>query len=272
MAVTMSIAVDLPNGLTLDGVAQGEAAGPALVLLHGLTDSWHSFDLVLAHLPSSVRTVAISQRGHGDSGKPDTGYRLRDFAADLVGVLDRLEIERALVVGHSSHGLVAQRVALDHPHRVSGIVLESAFATLRGNTDLERFVRERIAPLRDPIDPAFVREFQSGTFGRPIPEPFLATMVAESLKVPARVWREAFEALLTEDLSQQLAAIAVPALLICGASDPLFTPDRQTALAAALPNSTLAVYAGVGHTPHWEEPRRFAADVAAFTLRNGPGT
>lgn len=270
MALLRSISVELPNGLTLDGIEQGEADGPALILLHGLTDSWRSFDLVIPHLPSSIRTIAISQRGHGNSGKPDTGYRVRDFSADLVCLLDKLEIERAFIVGHSSHGLVAQRLALDHPQRVSGIVLESAFATLRGNKELEQFVSERIAPLRDPIDPAFVREFQSGTFRRPVPETFLATMVAESLKVPARVWREAFASLLTEDLTPSLAAVAAPALLICGDRDPLVTPDRQAALRAAIPGSTLAVYSGVGHSPHWEEPPRFAVDVAAFTLRKPP--
>lgn len=259
--------MDLPNGVTLSGVDQGDTGGPAVVLLHGLTDSWRSFELVLPHLPPSIRAVAVSQRGHGDSSKPDSGYRVRDFAADLIAVLDKLEIERAVVVGHSSHGLVAQRFAIDHSERTSGIVLESAFATLRGNTALETFVRDRISPLRDPIDPAFVRKFQTGTFLRRVPKPFLDAMVAETLKVPARVWREAFEALLQEDLTSEVSAIAVPTLLIGGTGDALVTPERQQALASAIPAATLTLYDGVGHSPHWENPHRFAADLAAFVAR-----
>jgi pimeloyl-ACP methyl ester carboxylesterase len=87
-----------------------------------------------------VRAIAVSQRGHGDSDKPEAGYRIRDFAADLAGFFNALGLASAVIVGHSSHGLVAQRFALDHPSRTAGIVLESAFATLRGNPDAARFV------------------------------------------------------------------------------------------------------------------------------------
>jgi pimeloyl-ACP methyl ester carboxylesterase len=261
------ITVGLPNGVTLSGVEQGDPDAPSLVLLHGLTDSWRSYELVLPHLPSTVRALAVSQRGHGDSTKPDAAYRIRDFAADLAALLDRLAIDRAVIVGHSSHGLVAQRFALDYPRRASGIVLESAFATLRGNAGLEAFVAERILPLRDAIDPAFVRDFQNGTFLRPLPQPFLDAIVLETLKVPARVWHAAFQGLLKEDLTSELAALAVPALLIGGTGDTLVTPTQQQRLASAIPDATLIMYEDVGHSPHWEVPRQFAADLIAFVCR-----
>lgn len=72
--------VTLPSGLTLSYAEQGDQSGPALVLLWGPTDSWRSYEPVLEAIPPSVRTIAVSQRGHGDSGKPRTGYRVQDFA------------------------------------------------------------------------------------------------------------------------------------------------------------------------------------------------
>ena len=72
---------DVGKGVRLEYVEQGDPAGVPVVMLHGVTDSWRSFERVLPHLPPSVRAIAVTQRGHGDSSKPDTGYRTRDFAA-----------------------------------------------------------------------------------------------------------------------------------------------------------------------------------------------
>ena len=66
-------------------------------------------------------------RGHGDSSSPADGYRIADLAADVVALLDALEIERAVIVGHSMSTWVAEQIAIDHPERVLGLVLEGAF-------------------------------------------------------------------------------------------------------------------------------------------------
>lgn len=259
--------VRLRNELSLSCVDQGEREAPATVLLHGLTDSWRSYERVMGYLAPSIRAIAVSQRGHGDSDKPEGGYRIRDFASDVLDLLDRLDVARAVVVGHSSHGLVAQRFAIDHPERTAGIVLESSFAALRGNRDLEKFVRSRIATLSDPIDPDFVREFQAGTFHKPLPRSFIDAAVMDSLKVPARVWKAAFEGLLQEDHTSELREIVVPTLIVWGDQDSLITRGQQDELFSAIPRSELLVYEGMGHSPHWEEPRRFADDLAAFVHR-----
>jgi non-heme chloroperoxidase len=264
------VTVSLPNRLTLSCVDQGDRKAPAVVLLHGLTDSWRSFERVLPHMPGSLRAVAVSQRGHGDSDKPKTGYRIRDFASDLADLLDALNLARAVIVGHSSHGLVAQRFAIDHPARTTGIVLEGSFATLRGNEDLEEFVASTISMLRDPIDPDFVRKFQEGTFLKPVPRSFIDAAIADTLKVPAHVWRAAFEGLLLEDHTSELRAIEAPTLIVWGDQDTLITRDRQEELVSEIPDAELVVYKGVGHSPHWEEPERFAADLVAFLDRVGP--
>ena len=103
--------VTLGSGLTLSYAEQGDRSGPTLVLLPGPTDSWLSYQPALERIPPSIRTIAVSQRGHGDSDKPATGYRVEDFAADVVPLLDALRIERAVLAGHSGSCLVKNDVA-----------------------------------------------------------------------------------------------------------------------------------------------------------------
>ena len=124
-----------------------------------------------------------------------------------------------------------------------------------------------VSGLTDPVDPGFVREFQEGTVARPVPPAFLDTVVRESLKVPARVWQAVFEGFLGADFSARLGEIEVATLIVWGDRDAICPRSEQEALATAIPGARLVVYPGAGHAPHWEEPERFAADLAAFAER-----
>src|SRR5690606_6022132 len=116
------------SGLCLECAECGDDAAPAVLMLHGVTDSWRSFEGVMRGLPPDVRGVALTQRGHGGSEKPEEGYRTRDFARDVVEVADALRLERFALLGHSLGATNAMRVAIDHPERVSALVLAGAFA------------------------------------------------------------------------------------------------------------------------------------------------
>jgi non-heme chloroperoxidase len=135
--------VTLASGLTLSYTEQGDGPDPAVLLLPGPTDSRRSYQPVLDLLPHEIRAVAVSQRGHGDSDKPNTGFGVEDSAADVVPLLDALGIDRAVMTYHSGSCLVARRVALDHPDRVSGLILEASPTTLRDDAQLLAFRRIR---------------------------------------------------------------------------------------------------------------------------------
>jgi non-heme chloroperoxidase len=109
------------------------SATATLLILHGVTDSWRSFERVLPHLPQSIHAFALTQWGHGDADRPLTGYGFHDFAADVAAFVDTLQLGRAIIVGHSMGSGVAQRVALDYPDRVLRLVLLGSFADLRTN-------------------------------------------------------------------------------------------------------------------------------------------
>jgi pimeloyl-ACP methyl ester carboxylesterase len=257
--------VTLGNGLTLSYAAQG--AGRDVVLLPGPTDSWRSYQLVLNQLPASLRVVALSQRGHGDSEKPATGYRVIDFASDVVQLLDELGIERAVLVGHSGSCLVARRVALDRPDRVPGLILEASPTTLADDARLRGFVESVVSGLEDPIGPDFARDVVVDTSSDALTPALLDELAAELLKVPARVWNEMFADLLTYDDLADLGRMIAPTLLLWGDADALVSRDMQDQLVNRIPGAELRVYPKLGHTPRWEDPARVAADITAFCAR-----
>lgn len=232
-----------------------------MLLLHGFTDSWRSFEPVLPHLPASIRAVALSQRGHGDADRPTAGYGPRDFAADVAAFIDALDLGRVVVVGHSLSTIVAQRFALDHPTRTLGLVLVGWRGYPRQPTVAA------LASLEDPIDPGFVRAFLAASLARPVPPAFFDAMVRESLKVPARVWQAVVEAFQADDFSAEVSTIAVPTLIAWGERDASCPRSEQEALATTIAGARLVAYPGAGHCPHWEEPARFAADLAAFVAQ-----
>ena len=254
--------VTLTNGVRLSYAEQG--AGPALVLLPGPTDSWRSYAPLMAQLPPTIRAIAVSQRGHGDSDKPPSGYGVADLAGEVPLFLDAVGVERAVVAGHSGAGLVARRVALDDPERVAGLVLLAAPTTLHDNAALEGFVASVVAELTDPVDPDVARALIGDTSGASVPPSFVDDMVTDVLKVPARVWQQVFAGILAYDDTSELHRIGAPVLVVWGDADDLVGRSMQDALVAALPQGELRVAAGLGHSPHWEDARRVATDVVAF--------
>lgn len=255
---------ELDDGVALSFSERGATVGHAVVFLPGPTDSWRSYEPVLAAYPGDRRVVAVSLRGHGDSTKPPSGYGIEDLARDVVPFLDALGIERAVLAGHSGSCLVARRVALDAPHRVAGLVLEASPTTLRGDAELLRFVDGVVADLIDPIDPGFARAFVADTSADGLDQGLVERLVEDVLKVPVPVWKEMFGSLYDYDDTANLNQLSAPAVLIWGAADQLVPRTMQERLLQLLPQSELFEYRGAGHTPRWEQPERFARDVEAF--------
>jgi non-heme chloroperoxidase len=259
--------VTLANGITLQYVERGSTTGVPVVFLHGVTDSWRSFEPVLERLPAAVRAFAVTQRGHGLSSKPYEAYGYADMAEDLRGFMDAIELPSAIIVGHSMGSLVAQRFVINDPQRVAGLVLIGGFRTIYRHPGLTEFWDTAVSELRDPIDPGFVRDFQLSTLARKVPTDFLNSVVVESLHVPARVWRATFRHFLwTPDFSSGLTRYGGPALIAWGDRDAFASREDQEGLRRLISDSRLVTYAGAGHAVHWEDPARFADDLLEFVF------
>jgi non-heme chloroperoxidase len=251
--------------IELPYVEQGDVTGIPVLMLHGVTDSWRSFEPVLPHLPEDLRVVAVTQRGHGDAPKPEGPYLIEDMARDAIDLLDEMEIERAVVVGHSMGSWVTQRILIDHPERVIGAVLAGSFVGSPARDPALVAAMRELANVPDPITAAYAREWQQSTLERTIDAGQMDVFVRESLKVPPRVWTEAFNGFAELDQGGELWDVRVPTLLVWGERDAFVPRETQDGLLEALEDARLEVYEGVGHAVHWEQPLRFARDVAAFS-------
>jgi non-heme chloroperoxidase len=149
-------------------------------------------------------------------------------------------------------------------------VLEASPSTLHGDPRLTELVETVVSSLADPIDPAFARSFVVDTSSDAVTPDLQDQLVTEVLKVPARVWRETFAGLLGYDDLMELGRITAPTLLIWGDADGLVRREMQEELLRRLTSASLVVCAGLGHTPRWEDPQRFASAVAAFVRRLRP--
>lgn len=257
--------VAVARGVSIPYVDQGARDGVPVVLIHGLGDSLRSYELVRAHLPRDVRALVPSLRGHGDADRPDQGYTPADHAGDIAVLLHDAGVDQAVIAGHSSGSQIAQLFAVTYPQRTRGLVLIGAPGPHPNRAATAEMTVE-VAALADPIDETWLRDFAASTIAGPVPETFLDMIVAEARKVPARVYRAAWPGIRDFDLSGDLHRITAPSIIVWGDQDrvPIATREAQDQLVDAIPDARLIIHSGAGHSPHWEQPERFATDLASF--------
>lgn len=261
--------VTLANGVRLEIAEKGPRDGTPVVMLHGITDSRRSFDPIWDQLPNDWHSIAVSQRGHGASDQRPLSYSIGDFAGDIALLADVLDLPPMVVVGHSMGTSVALQLAADRPDLVRALVGIGTFAQYGDKADLRAYRDSGVAALQDPVPDTVAREFQLSTLANPIDEAMLEVMVRESRKVPAHIWRAAFDGLLEDRFCAGIPTIQSPVLLVWGSADTHARRADQDLLRSALPNARLLVYEQVGHALHWEEPVRFANDLANFVASLG---
>ena len=247
--------VTLASGIRLRYVEQGPADGPVVLMLHGYGDSSFSYSAVRPLMPSTMRVIVPDQRGHGDSDRPEGRYAIDDFASDALELMDALSVKEAVVVGHSMGSLVARRMAERAPSRVKRLVLVGTTSVLRN--DAVSAMRRDVEALTEPVDPKFVREFQSSMFHRPAPQAFLEQLIADSMKLPAHVWKSALDGIVNDTTIDR--PVRVPTIVIGGDKDVVFSVAEQRAVADAIPGAEFVLLKDVGHGVHWEDAQALAS-------------
>ena len=257
--------VEVRTGVRMPYLEQGDPSGVPLVLVHAVGDSQRIFEGLLDRLPAAIHAFAPTLRGHGDAGKPPSGYRSSDFAADIAAFLEAMHLDAAVIAGASSGGLVAQRFALDVPDRILGLVLLGSPLTFVNKPAAQALWDSAVKSLTDATLPAFVRSFYEDTLSLSVADELEDTARRESLRVPAFVWRETMRGILDDDFRDELHGIAVPTLVAWGDADTVLPREEQEMLARLIPGARLVVYPGAGHMFYWDDPGRVAGDLAAFT-------
>lgn len=259
--------VQLRTGVRLRYAEQGDTQGEAVILLHGLTDSWFSFSRVLPLMPASWHVFALDQRGQGESDRPASGYTMADLGDDVLAFMDTMGIREATIVGHSMGSFVAQRVAITAPERVRRLVLIGSATTT--HNEVLFALRKEFASMAEPMPRQFLHEFQYSTVHAKMSDTFMNRVISESEKVSPRVAHALVEGMLASGDSTRLSGIRVPTLIMWGEHDAVFPRSEQLLLQERIAGSELRIYRGVGHTPHWEVPDAVVRDLEAFFSRRG---
>jgi pimeloyl-ACP methyl ester carboxylesterase len=242
------------------------SSGPRVVLLHGFTDSWRSFELLFGALGAKFQLFALDQRGHGDSEAADS-YSVPDFTADAIAFIEHLGGAPLHLVGHSLGTIVAQRVAERRPDLLASLSLISAAPSTGGHAGLQE-MRGDLAAFAGHVPRDYATGFQASTVHQPLAPAQLAVFVDESMKLPLGAWRGTVDGLLAD--AALPAPIEIPTLSIWGVRDGVFDAQAQKKLARKIPGLVAADYQDIGHAPHWEAPDRVAKDIEDFILALPP--
>ncbi len=243
------------------------ATGPWVVLLHGIgggRGGWDSTGAALAG--AGCRALAVDLPGYGAS-PPVEPFDLTGFAAAVLRLLDAVDAERAVLVGHSMGGMVAQELAARSPGRLQALVLvgtSPAFGRPDGDWQRE-FVRARCAPLDAGLGMAGLAAQLVPTLVAPgLPADRLAAAQALMAGVPEHTYRRTLAALVGFDRRADLARIAVPTLVVTGEHDRTAPPDVAQRMAARIAASACTIVAGAGHLLPLERPEAFNRVLLAF--------
>jgi pimeloyl-ACP methyl ester carboxylesterase len=281
----------------MDVAPTGTANGQTIVLMHGKNfGSYYWGPGTIGMLTAAgYRVVAPDQIGWGKSSKPELHYSFHGLAANTARLLDTLGIQRAVVLGHSTGGMLAVRFALSYPERVSRLIIEDPIGLEDYRTEApaqtgETLFRTELAN----SDPVKLRAFYAGYFVDQKPE-----LYGPLAEIPARValsgewprWAKAsaltYRMIYEQPVRYEYSHLQPPVLLLVGEQDHAaaflnYAPPEVRAkmgriaeLARAavkeIPHGTLVVVPRTGHIPHLERPAEFRQAVLEF-LEAGKGT
>lgn len=252
--------VTTPGGVELAYAVAGQ--GPALLLIHGITESRSTWDPLIPALAAGHRVVSVDLPGHGESGA-ETNYDIRALAGDVAHVVDALSLPAPMVVGHSLGGLVATAYGAAHASRgIVNIDQSLALADFQGALrQLEPVLRGDATSFNATI--SAVLESMAGRLAGPE----LARVTAlrrPRQEVTLAIWAPVLDsspAALDELVRAIGRKVRVPYLALHG-----IDPGEGYAawLGGVIPGAQVEVWPDVGHYPHLVDPGRFLARLAAF--------
>ena len=261
--------------LTLDGArfdVLDEGTGPAVVLLHGFPLAKETWDAQAEALRPHARIVRYDHRGLGSTGVTPGPYLMEALAGDLAGILDALEIERAILIGHSLGGYVAFAFYRMFAERCSALGLvctraaadEPAVAAAREEL-AQRTEREGIAPVSAAFVPRlFAPRFYADAPG--VVERVRAIVERTDPRGAAAMLRGMAARVASDDL---LDEISVPVSVIAGDEDAVVPLAEARAIAAVPERGAFEALSG-GHFPLVENPDALAAALLRLIARSAP--
>ncbi len=258
--------------------------GPAMLFVHGILGSHQGWAHLVTELSSQWRVIAPDLFGHGTSAKPMGDYSLGAHAATLRDLLDRLDIDTVIVVGHSLGGGVAMQFEYLFPGRVQRLVLVDSGGLGRDVSLLLRAASLPGAGLVLPVLAAPALDRAVSGIGRGVGG--LARFFGVKPRADAAQGWHGIQSLADHDTRRAFLATAravidtggqtvfagnrfdrlqrLPVLIVWGGKDPTIPPSHGFSAHNAIAGSQLEIFDHAGHFPHLDEPERFATLLRNF--------
>lgn len=249
--------------------------GPAVLLIHGFTNHglvWAPQLPALVH--AGFRALLPDLAGHGRSAPAAAETTPHDLAADMVALLDAAGVERAVAVGLSLGGMVAQELALGQPDRVRALVVADSAARFDRDRDAATVAawvavlagqdgpRKRLSSAWPSLATAAFRASPAGLAAYAAWEMALEGVSGTSL---ARVAR----GMLRFDAAPRLPGLRLPALVVVGEADRLMPTEASREIAALIPGARLTTIPGAGHLANLDRPDAFDAALLGLLAEAG---
>lgn len=246
--------------------------GQVVVFLHGIGGNRTNWHEQLPAFAEDFHAVAWDARGYGASDDYDGPLDFADFSADLLRLIDHLDCARAIIVGLSLGGRIAQDFYPRHPERVAGLVLcdtMPGYTAAFGPAEREEFLRLRKEPLLAGKTPAEIAPtVAQSLLGSGASDEQRDRLIESMSALHKESYIKTLEASTRYDRVSDLPNIAVPTLLVYGGDDRLYPPEIGRGMAEQIPGARLEVIAGAGHLVNIEEPEQFNAIVVEFLKNN----
>ncbi|MET9908386.1 alpha/beta fold hydrolase [Streptomyces sp. NPDC006476] len=244
--------------LTYDDEGPRDGEPTPLVFVHGWTANRHRWDHQMTHFADARRVIRLDLRGHGDS----TGGGVRtiaELARDVLALLDHLKVERAVLVGHSMGGMIAQTIALDHPERVERLVLVNSIGRMaysRGRGLL--MAASTLVPFKLFVAANIQRAFAPGH-----PREEIRAHVKASADTPREVVMTLYGAMRAFDVLDRAGEIQAPTLMIHGYHDIQLPVRQMLRMAKAYPDVVVRII-DAGHELPVERPAELTTALDRF--------
>lgn len=235
------------------------AGGPPILFVHGYSCDSHDWSWQIPHFVSNHRVIALDNRGHGRSSAPETGYHPLQFAADIAGLLAKLDTGPVVAIGHSLGGAIVSTLAVEYPDLVQAVVSVDPGYLLAEEV---RPIVESMATALESGDPVLgAQTFLSATYAPASPAALKTWHMRRIAGVPAHVLRQTLAALFVGAESIGFRDTSVPYLMRrkCPTLAVYAEPDRAAFEATLFedPRSKAISWPGSGHWLHQERPEEF---------------
>lgn len=233
--------------------------GEPIIFSHGWMDNSSGWKSQIEFFSRKHKVVVYDQRGHGESDKPKKDYSIQTLSNDLFGLVKHLNLEKVTIIGHSMGGMTAQVFALDHPEKVSKLVLVGTTAKMAFSMRLQLWIMMNIFPYE-----SFARGAIDTKYYEPSDQVIKEAM-DRALKTPKYAAYECcIEFTKNYDIREKVSKIKAPTLIIVGEKDSVTPVEMSQFLNREIKDSKIHIMKNSKHMPMIDNSKRFDEIVDTF--------